>query len=91
MVRESAAAAPSPLAEFDAGIDPPDVDILALDSALEKLARIDPRQSRIVELRFFAGLTTDEVATVLDVAPITVRRDWVLARTWLFRELRGGR
>lgn len=79
-----------PLAEFDAGIDPPDVDILALDSALEKLARIDPRQSRIVELRFFAGLTTDEVATVLDVATITVRRDWVLARTWLYRELRGG-
>ena len=80
-----------PLAEFDAGIDPPDVDILALDRSLEKLARIDPRQSRIVELRFFAGLTTDEVATVLDVAPITVRRDWVLARTWLYRELRGGR
>ena len=67
---------------------PADVDVLALDNALEKLARIDPRQSQLVELRFFGGLTIDEAATVLAVAPITVRRDWVLARTWLYRELR---
>jgi RNA polymerase sigma factor (TIGR02999 family) len=78
-----------PLTGVDIGIDPPDVDILALNRALEKLAGIDPRQSRLVELRFFGGLTVDEAAEVLDVAPITVKRDWALARTWLYRELRG--
>jgi RNA polymerase sigma factor (TIGR02999 family) len=78
-----------PLTEVDIGMDPPDVDILALNRALEKLAAIDHRQSRLVELRFFGGLTVDEAAVVLDVAPITVKRDWALARTWLYRELRG--
>ena len=67
---------------------PIDIDILALDEALEKLARVDSRQSELVELRFFAGLTVDEIASVLNVAPITVKRDWALARAWLFRELR---
>jgi RNA polymerase sigma factor (TIGR02999 family) len=67
--------------------EPLDVDVLALDAALDKLARIDARQSQLVELRFFAGLTVDEVAATLDVAPITVKRDWALARAWLFREL----
>jgi len=62
-------------------------DVLALDRALEKLAGIDARQARLVELRFFGGLTFDEAAAVLDVAAITVKRDWALARTWLFREL----
>lgn len=65
-----------------------DVDILALDAALERLATVDRRQSELVELRFFAGLTVDETAVVLDVAPITVKRDWALARAWLFRELK---
>jgi RNA polymerase sigma factor (TIGR02999 family) len=64
-----------------------DVDVLALDMAMEKLSRIDERQSRLVELRFFAGLTVEETAAALDVAPITVKRDWALARAWLFREL----
>ena len=64
-------------------------DVLALDRALEKLAGIDARQARLVELRFFGGLTFDEAAAVLDVAAITVKRDWALARTWLFRELGG--
>jgi RNA polymerase sigma factor (TIGR02999 family) len=64
-------------------------DVLALDRALEKLAGIDARQARLVELRFFGGLTFDEAAAVLDVAVITVKRDWALARTWLFRELGG--
>ena len=64
-------------------------DVIALDRALEKLARIDARQSRLVELRFFGGLTVDEAAAVLDVAAITVKRDWALARTWLYRELNG--
>jgi RNA polymerase sigma factor (TIGR02999 family) len=69
-------------------IPPIDVDVLALDSALQKLGRVDARQSQLVELRFFAGLTVDEIADALDVAPITVKRDWALARAWLFRELR---
>jgi RNA polymerase sigma-70 factor, ECF subfamily len=77
------------LSDCDARIDPPDVDILALNDALEKLARIDSRQSVLVELRFFGGLTVDEAAAVLGVAPITVKRDWTLARTWLYRELQG--
>jgi len=64
-------------------------DVLALDRALEKLAAIDPRQARLVELRYFAGLTIDEAAAVLNVAAITVKRDWALARTWLYRELQG--
>lgn len=65
------------------------IDVLALDQALEKLAVLDPRQSRLVELRFFGGLTVEEAAAVLDIAPITVKRDWALARTWLYREMRG--
>jgi RNA polymerase sigma factor (TIGR02999 family) len=64
-------------------------DVIALDRALEKLARIDARQSRLVELRFFGGLTVEEAAAVLDVAAITVKRDWAMARTWLYRELNG--
>ena len=66
-----------------------EVDVLALDAALEKLASVDQRQMELVELRFFAGLTVDETAAALDVAPITVKRDWALARAWLFRELKG--
>jgi RNA polymerase sigma factor (TIGR02999 family) len=64
-------------------------DVIALDRALEKLASIDARQARLVELRFFGGLTVDEAAAVLDIAAITVKRDWALARTWLYRELSG--
>ena len=64
-------------------------DVIALDLALEKLARIDPRLARVVELRFFGGLTVDETASVMDIAAITVKRDWAVARTWLFRELGG--
>ena len=57
--------------------------------ALDKLAALDPRQARLVELRYFGGLTIDEAAAVLDVAAITVKRDWAMARTWLYRELGG--
>jgi len=73
---------------IDAETGPPNVDMLDLDAALEELALIDPRQSRLVELRFFGGLTVNETAVVLGVAPITVKRDWALARAWLFRALR---
>jgi RNA polymerase sigma factor (TIGR02999 family) len=75
------------LDDVELATPPLDVDVVALDSALEKLGRLDSRQSQLVELRFFAGMTVEEIATVLDVAPITVKRDWALARAWLFREL----
>jgi RNA polymerase sigma-70 factor, ECF subfamily len=85
------AAATVVLDDADAAVAGLNVDVLALDEAMEKLGRIDERQSRLVELRFFAGLTVDETAAVLEVAPITVKRDWALARAWLFRELQTGR
>ena len=66
-------------------------DLLALDEALERLAVLNERQSRVVELRYFGGLNEDEVAEALKVSPRTVRSDWSLARAWLYRELsRGG-
>lgn len=63
------------------------VDVLALDEALTRLARLDPDQARIVELRFFAGLTIDETAAVCGTSPATVKREWAVARAWLRREL----
>lgn len=65
------------------------VDLIALDIALNKLAGFDERKSRVVELRYFAGLSVEETAEVLEVAPITVMRDWDLAKVWLSRELSG--
>jgi RNA polymerase sigma factor (TIGR02999 family) len=62
-------------------------DVIAVDEALEKLAAIDPRQSRLVELRFFAGLSVEEAAEVLGVSAVTVKREWRLAKAWLRREL----
>lgn len=67
-----------------------DQDLVAVDDALEALARIDERKGRVVELRFFGGLSVEETATVLKVSPETVMRDWKLAKAWLLRELRGG-
>ena len=64
-----------------------DADLLALDEALQSLAEIDERKSRIVELRFFGGLSVDETAEVLKLAPITVIREWNKANAWLYREL----
>jgi len=66
------------------------VDLIAVDEALNALATIDARKVRVVELRFFAGLTVEETADVLDVSPDTVARDWRMARTWLLRELDTG-
>lgn len=63
-------------------------DMIALDTALERLAAMDPRQARVVELRFFAGLGVEDVAKVLDVSEKTVKRDWAVARAWLEAELR---
>jgi RNA polymerase sigma factor (TIGR02999 family) len=63
-------------------------NLVALDDALEHLGRVDPRKSRVVELRFFGGLSVQETAEVLKVSPETVMRDWRLAKAWLWRELR---
>lgn len=66
-----------------------DADLVALSDALTTLATFDPRMSRVVELRFFGGLTVTETADVLNVSPETVMRDWKTAKVWLLRELRG--
>jgi RNA polymerase sigma factor (TIGR02999 family) len=64
------------------------LDLLALDQALERLASFDPQQSRIVELKFFGGLSIEETGEVMGISPATVKREWALARSWLFRELK---
>lgn len=63
-------------------------ELLALDEALEKLARLDPRKARVVELRYFGGLSLEETADALEVSVMTVRRDWRAARAWLYKEMR---
>jgi RNA polymerase sigma-70 factor, ECF subfamily len=63
-------------------------DVLAIDEALERLAAFDPEQVRIIELRFFAGLTVEETAELVGRSPRTVKREWQLAKAWLYRELR---
>ena len=65
------------------------IDALALDAALTKLEAFDPDQARIVELRFFGGLTIEEAAEVMRVSPATIKREWALAKGWLYRELSG--
>ena len=64
-----------------------DVDVVALDDALSTLAKIDPRQSRVVVLRFFVGLSLHEISEAMEIAPATVQRDWMAARAWLHREI----
>ena len=78
--------------ELDEGLAAPDapidaVDALDLDRALDKLEQLDPDQARIVEMRFFGGLTVEETAAALSISPATVKREWALAKGWLFREL----
>jgi RNA polymerase sigma factor (TIGR02999 family) len=70
--------------------DGADVDLVALDRALDALAALDARQARVVELRFFGGLSVDETAEALGLSPATVKRHWALARAWLLRELQRG-
>jgi RNA polymerase sigma factor (sigma-70 family) len=64
-----------------------DVDLLGLNDALDRLAEMDERQSRIVELRFFAGLSIEETAEVMSLSPASIKREWQTARAWLFREM----
>ena len=65
------------------------LDAVALDAALQKLEALDPGQGRIVELRFFGGLTVEETAAALGISPATVKREWAVAKGWLYRELNG--
>lgn len=68
----------------------PDVNLVALDEALNRLAEIDPQQARVVELRFFSGLSIEETAEALGISPRTVKRDWNVAKAWLRREIGSG-
>jgi RNA polymerase sigma factor (TIGR02999 family) len=68
----------------------PVLDVVALDRALEELAAVDERKSRVIELRFFGGLSVEETAEVLHISRDTVKRDWRLAKLWLLRDLAGG-
>jgi RNA polymerase sigma factor (TIGR02999 family) len=75
------------LSEADRFGKSPDIDLLRINEALERLAAIDPQQARIVELKFFGGLTIEEACEVLNVSHSTIERDWKMARAWLRREL----
>ena len=65
------------------------VDAYALDQALSRLEALDPHQGRLVELRYFGGMTIEETATVMGISTATIKRDWAVARAWLYRELTG--
>ena len=88
--RGGAASVRVPLDAVDLPAAERDTDLVAVDLALEKLASEDPRKARVVELRFFGGLSMEEVARALDVSIRTVHSDWAFARAWLYRELSGG-
>ena len=75
------------LADATIPVQERDLDVVALDEALTRLAEIDEQQSRVVELRFFSGLTVEETAEVMGISPATVKRDWSMAKAWLHREL----
>jgi RNA polymerase sigma-70 factor, ECF subfamily len=74
----------APLAE------PHALDLLEIDQALHRLAALDARQAQVVELRFFGGMTTEEIAAALEISPATTKREWATARLWLLREMRAG-
>jgi RNA polymerase sigma-70 factor (ECF subfamily) len=80
-----------PLEESLLGTRAQGVEVLALDDALAALSKVDPRKGRMVELRFFGGLTVEETAGILGISPETVLRDWKMAKVWLFTELRAAR
>jgi RNA polymerase sigma factor (TIGR02999 family) len=78
--------------QLDEAIEAPakakSIDLVALDEALNRLAEFDERQARVVELRYFSGMTEEETAEVLNISPATVRRDWNMAKAWLFHQLK---
>jgi RNA polymerase sigma factor (TIGR02999 family) len=71
----------------DVAAPEPEVDVVALDAALARLAAVDPQQGRVVELRFFAGMSVEETAEALGISPATVKREWATAKLWLYNEL----
>jgi RNA polymerase sigma-70 factor (ECF subfamily) len=78
------------LAAVDAAAPAQAVDVLELHSALDRLAALDPRKAQVVELRYFGGLNVEEIAEALEIAPITVKREWAKAKAWLYNELNPG-
>jgi RNA polymerase sigma factor (TIGR02999 family) len=91
--RRAAKRDPECLVQLDEELHQPagrGTDVVALDDALNTLARLDSQQARIVELRFFGGLTMEETAAVLEISPATIGREWSMARAWLFREMQKG-
>lgn len=88
-VKRGGGEAPITLDENHGTVDAFAAELIDLDSALARLETIAPRQARVVECRFFAGLSVEETATALDVSPRTVKSDWALARAWLYDALRG--
>jgi RNA polymerase sigma factor (TIGR02999 family) len=89
-LKRGAGEAPLNLDDFQVSVDAFAAQLDDLDEALGRLAALYPRQARVVECRFFGGLSVEETAEALDLAPRTVKRDWSLARAWLFRELGTG-
>jgi len=79
-----------PLDEEVHGTPEPGVEVLALHEALLSLSKVDPRTGRVVEMRYFAGLSVEETAEALQISPETAKRDWKMAKAWLLRELNGG-
>lgn len=77
-----------PLDDIDVAACERDPDLVAIDEALERLEQEDPRKARVVELRFFGGLSVEETAETLAVSPRTVDKDWAFARAWLYRALK---
>src|SRR6476659_3838631 len=75
------------LAEASLTVKARDLDVLAIDEALDRLAQVDERQAKVVELRFFSGLWVEETAEVLQISPATVKREWSMAKAWLHREI----
>ena len=77
------------ITNVDAGIDVDLAELVALDDALARLAELNPRLPKVIELRFFGGLSENETAEALDVTPRTIQRDWAMARAWLYKEMYG--
>ena len=80
---------PVTLLDAAGGSPPRGVDVIALDAALTRLTSLYPEQGRLVELRFFGGLTIEETAEAMGISPATVKRQWTVARAWLLRDLEG--
>jgi RNA polymerase sigma-70 factor (ECF subfamily) len=87
-VKRGGEAQPVPMEEAAVMSQPRAAELMALDEALEELAKLDSRKSRVVELRYFGGLSLEETAEVLEVSPMTVRRDWRAAKAWLYRRIK---